>query len=199
MLTRDNVTLGSVYAPLNNTYLIRYQLEADKLTLHVPPQLQLSEIFADIQALLNKITFAHVLESFSFITCTQIIIKLFTSGLEVGDFSDKIFKGGEKIITPYFQSLLQKYNGSEATPIEYLHNNFNQLANQVSVVVLTSDKENLFPTREARIEVKEQFWGFYLGKLIASVFLVILIVYIIWGLFKGEEQPTQKLNFAAAR
>ena len=186
VLTRDSVIHPPVYASLNAIYNIKYELNADtdKLVLHVPSNLSLNEVFADIREMLQKLTFADVFDRLSFGTCTSIIIKLVSAGVTMADFSGYIFKAVEDILLNYFSELVRKYTADASQGvIAFLNAEFKIAIPQLSVVELSGNAATDAMTCKSTIAKRPNFWGIYIGKLVAIVFAIILIIYLIWGVF----------------
>lgn len=186
-LTRDNVLLyASPYGAVNSK-LVKYELDqaSGKLKIHVPSGLTINEIFADIRALLQQLYFADVFDTLTFITSTTLIYRLLMLGVPIGDFSSKtIFEATDKLLTAYFEELVTKNPGQNV--VGFLDTEFKKHFSSISVVPDDGNTSSVsgIVTRQTTVQKKESFWGMYIGKIIVLVFAVILILYLIWGLFR---------------
>lgn len=107
VLSRGTILKSNPFGVPHSVDFMQYELRPgdDKLIIHVPPQLTLYEIFADIRELLKKVSFADILEPCPFATCTTLIFRLFQAEVSLTGFGGKVFEVTENLLTEYFSSL----------------------------------------------------------------------------------------------
>lgn len=173
-----------VYAELDNALKIRYEInsEQDYVVLHVPPQMTLTQVFADIRERLKTLSFAHIFDLMSFPTCVMTIIKLVQAGVSVSSLNGPIFAPTETVITNYFRTLLQKKTDS-AELITFLNTEFKKVHSNISVVELTSSARDKFPDHTAA-PTSLNFWLVFTTKLIMSIMAIVITFFLLYNIFK---------------
>lgn len=175
-------------ATLHASHVIYYELDTDKIKLFIPANLTFREIYADICAMLKKVKFATIFDNFSFLPCTQTLIRLYLAGVTIEDFKDTVFPSCEKIVTDYFKELEPEASKHQNNLIEFLDTEFKKIWGIISVVPLDSSAQvQQLIHRNLTIAQKEQFWNVYLGKLLAAVFAVILLVFLVVNIFSENK------------
>lgn len=162
---------------------ILYELNetAGTIVLHVPHNLTVVEIFDDLKIFLAKIQFAHIFQLLSFPACTFLIFRLLWAGIKFNSLQDKIWTiDTAPIFEKIFNEIIQEH--TNLTPVEFLNNYAKKLGTQLTVKILETQPTNSY-TRETQTMPDVNFWTIYLSKLIAAVFGVILLVYIIYNIF----------------